>query len=156
MEKQLEEVRRAIKLTEEQIKGKTKDLQKDLKELKNELNILEEKIKKNNREEMLDKNTHIVDRFFLWLDSKNKMRSDWRIKAGAVWDILYDDLEKYEPVRLYEVVSDYLRGMLGVDLKNKKEVKQLFNEASENTKEKITTVLEDAIEQNVGEFINDW
>ena len=54
MEKKLEEVKKAIELTEAQIIEKTKDLQKDLKELKNELKILEEKIKKTNREEMLD------------------------------------------------------------------------------------------------------
>jgi chaperonin cofactor prefoldin len=145
-----------VKEIKEEIKLRTRTLQDNLKEKEKELKDVKKKIKTLNREKMQDKSVHVVERFKLWIDSPGKVKSDWIIESGPMRDNLFDDEYRYSTVGTEDRLIDWLWDELDESYENLDACIKNFEELDKDRQKYIADIIEDAIEQNVYEYTQDW
>jgi hypothetical protein len=152
-----------IKETEREIKELTSSLQENLKKEK-------KKLKEHNKifEELAkDKNEHILDRAYIWINYVKKDIADWVLDEGPLMEYIFDDEYRHSTIDVVDRLIDYIayftediegfedEEFVSIGDKDKDNL-ELFNRLPKEDREKLTSILEDAIEQNKSEFTYDW
>ena len=126
------------------------ELEADLLDITKGIEALKEELYLKDKATYQDKSIHIIDRFNLWVKSDTKIVSDRRIKDGPMLELIFSDLMKYEQIDLVDYITDWLWNVEEI------ETVEDFNNLFEDDKKAITSILEDAVDQNISEFKDDW
>ena len=160
------QLKQVIKDKKQEIKDKTKSLQLELKNSETELKTVSKKIKDEKRKLVLDKSIHPMERFITWMNSKDKEKSDWIIKRGPLRDTFFDDEHRYETIyledRLWDVfyeIGYYISELddeAEMNLDELDECVKKFDSWDKKAQDKLVEIIDDAINQNVSEYKQDW
>lgn len=170
LEESIEKLKLDIKDINDEIKEKTGDLQTQLSEKQKELEKLNRELKEEKKNIMNDKSKHIIERFKIWLDSKDKKCSEWIMDDCPLRNKLFDDEYRYQTIEVPDRICDYLCNLAwhyrdnGVDdgifiSYNEVTIDEninIFETLPDEVKEELTEILENAIELNLKEFVYDW
>jgi hypothetical protein len=121
-----------------------------------------------------NKNENIVVRLAAWLESPKKKFLHTLINEGPLSDMIENenDLERYQQIDVPDAIYYWLLDKYDIDIRYlvvsnspipaekkieciEKFIKK-YEKLSEDDKEKIKNIIEDAINQNIGEYTVDW
>tara|TARA_R110002153_G_scaffold36023_6_gene106829 strand:+ start:306 stop:857 length:552 start_codon:yes stop_codon:yes gene_type:complete len=167
LEKSLE----SIKQAEAAIKAKTQAEQYLLRISTDFRDSNMAKIFELNKTMMNDKTVHPIVRVSLWVDASDHTKSDWILNPGPTRDIMLNNCENIERHQTFNVIDHFTNDFLWdicyeeskktsnkniIVLKHLDHAVATFDSLPEESREKITLVINDLIEQNISEFTNDW
>ena len=161
----------SIELAEKAIFEKTREEQHLLKITKNlkENNI--KKLKDINMKMMKDNDVHPLIRASLWLASDDCKEDDWVLDNGPMERIMFNRYDSFDRHMTINVKDHFVESFLWeigyhmtrnfkeetqINLDNLEEAIKTFDGLSDEWKEKITSVIDDMINQNVYKFTLDW
>jgi CRISPR/Cas system CSM-associated protein Csm4 (group 5 of RAMP superfamily) len=132
------------------------ELESKKEELKNQLNEVNKEIKTITSNMTKDKSIHILERHRLWVNSEPNGGNGYIIPNGAVYANLFEeeDFNRKQTCSVIDSISDYFDENFSEFFTDN--AIEEFNKLDVEAQQKITDIIENAIEMDIDRFEWDW